>query len=168
MTSLSRVGLLASVWAMVCIAGCAPREEGNLSSIPSTFTGTLKVQPQGRQTRQLYQAMVSLAQRYEMEPRGDGATDGKQWQIRIFCGQQYVGGGTTADDGNFVLFQLAMYGFREPQHYERFRAEMLQLMRPFGALSSLQEHPHLDQAELLKRGKHTGFDVTSQCGPHEK
>jgi hypothetical protein len=63
------------------------------------------------------------------------------------------------------LFQLAVYGFREAQNYERFKTEMLGLMKPFGPLSSLKEQPPLDQEELLKRGKHTGFDVTSQCGP---
>jgi hypothetical protein len=165
MRPLTRAGLVVSAWVVACLSACSPRVEGNLGSVPSTFTGTLKVQPLGRSTADLYQAVVSLARRYGMDPRGDGATDGKQWQIQIFCGKQYVGGGTTADGGNLVLFQLAVYGFRELQHYERFKLEMLDLMKAFGALSSLQEHPHLDQAELLKRGKHTGFDVTSRCGP---
>jgi hypothetical protein len=168
MMPFGQLGLLSAGATMVSLSlmmGCSPRPGGDLHSVPATFSGTLKVQPQGRETKTLYEAIVKLTRNYGMDPRGDGATDGKQWQIQIFCGQQYVGGGTTARDGDLVLFDLAIYGFREPAEYERFKNEMLSLMKPVGALSSLQEHPHLDQAELLKRAKSTGFDVASRCGP---
>jgi len=108
---------------------------------------------------------VGLAKRYGMDPRGDGASDGQQWQIQIYCGKQYVGGGTTAMDGSLVMFDLAIYGFQDEQAYERFKAEMVDLMRPYGALRLNPEHRHLSQEELLKRGNHNGIDVSSKCGP---
>lgn len=160
-----RVGGLAAACLMVGALGCSPREEGNLSGIPSTFTGTLTVQPQGRYTKELYLDIVKLAQRYGLDPKGDGANDGKQWQIQIYCGRQYAGGGVTARDGDFMLFQLAIYAFQDPQDYERSKVEMLELMKPYGVLSSLRDVPPLSQEELLKRGKYTGFDVTSKCSP---
>ena len=165
MISLRLIGLLIFVCVMACEGGCSSREDGNLSSIPATFTGTLEVQPQSRQTKELYLAMVSLAQRYGMDPRGDGAKDGRHWQVQILCAQQYVGGAASARNGELILFDLAIYGFQKPQHYKNFKAEMLELMKPFGVLSSLAEHPRLSQEELLKRGKHTCWDVTSQCSP---
>ncbi|MBS0455433.1 MAG: hypothetical protein JSS14_29385 [Proteobacteria bacterium] len=136
-----------------------------MSQIPSTFTGSLDVQPQGRLTKDLYFAIVNLAKRYGMDPRGALASNGKDWQIQMYCGAQYTGGGTTARDGTLVMFDLAIYGFQDAQAYERFKVQMVELMKPYGTPRVNPEHPHLSQEELLKRGKYTGFDVTSKCGP---
>lgn len=156
-------------WTSILLLGgllaCSPSSEEGLSQIPSTFTGSLDVHPRGRLTKDLYLAIVGLAKRYGMDPRGDGASDGQQWQIQIYCGKQYVGGGTTVRDGSLVMFGLAIYGFQDEQAYERFKAEMVDLMRPYGALRLNPEHRHLSQEELLKRGNHNGIDVSSKCGP---
>ncbi len=157
------------VWISIClIAGvmaCSPRPEGDLSSIPSTFTGSLDVLPRGRPTKDLYLAIMDLSKRYGMDPRGDGASDGRQWQIQIYCAKNYTGGGTTAGDGELFMFNLAIYGFLEAKDYERFKVEMVDLMKPYGTVRTDPERAHLSQEELLKRGKYTGFDVTSKCGP---
>jgi len=63
------------------------------------------------------------------------------------------------------MFDLAIYGFKETQDYERFKIEIQELMKPYGTVRADPERPHLSQEELLKRGKHTGFDVTSKCAP---
>lgn len=165
MSALSRIGLFLSAGVLACLVSCSPRDEGDLGSIPSTFTGTLEVQPQGRLTKDLYLSIVSLAKRYGMAPRGALASNGQDWQIQIYCGNQYVGGGTTTREGALMLFGLAIYGFKDAQDYERFKVEMLELMKPYGVLSSLKDVPRLSQEELLKRGKYMGLDVTSKCGP---
>ena len=123
------------------------------------------MQPQDRLTKDLYLAIVNLAKRYGMDPRAALANNGRDWQIQIYCGKQFVGGGVTARDGDLVMFDLAIYGFQEAQDYERFKLEMVELMKPYGTVRVDPEHPHLSQEELLKRGEHTGFDVTSKCGP---
>ena len=123
------------------------------------------MQPQGRLTKDLYLAIVNLAKRYGMDPRGALASNGQDWQIQIYCRNQYTGGGTTAGDGNLVMFQAVIYGFQEVQDYEHFKVEMVELMKPYGTLRVNPEHPHLSQEELLRRGKYTGLDVTSKCGP---
>jgi hypothetical protein len=166
MTWLYRLGISgAALITANLMFGCSPLSGEDLKSIPSTFTGTLKVMPQGRQTKELYLGLLKLSKHYGLEPRGDGATGGREWQLRFFCGEQYVGGGTTAGDGDLFLFQLAIYGFKEAKEYERFKVDFLAQMKSYGGLSSLQDRQPLSQSELLERGRHTGFDVTSKCGP---
>lgn len=157
--------LIVGACLMISAFGCSPRPGGNLGSIPSTFTGTLEVQPKGRFTKELYLNLVQLAQLYGMDPRGDGASDGKQWQIQIFCGSRYMGGATTARNGDFVMFGITIYPFKEAQNYDQFKMEMLELMKPYGNLSVDPEGTHLSEDELSKRSKHAGFDVTSKCRP---
>ncbi len=108
---------------------------------------------------------MDLARRYGMNALGAVSSNGQDWQIQIYCGKQYTGGGVTARDGRAVMFDLVIYGFQQPQDYERFQLELAALMKPYGTVRTDLEHPHLDQEELLKRGEHTGFDVTTQCAP---
>ncbi len=145
-------------------SGCDPRK-AHLNGIPATFSGTLEVEPKDRQTRELYVALMGLAKSHGMVAYGDGAIDGREWQIQIFCGENFLGGATTARKGEFVLVNAAPYVFRKRADYRRFTREMVAAMQPFGVVTLQKEKAPLSQAELLERGRYTGLDVTSQCGP---
>lgn len=162
---LQKISLVAVAAAMA--AGCSPTGP-DLNSIPATFVGTLEVEPAGRPTKALYSALVALGEQYGMSSLGDGATDGHQWQVQIYCGKNYVGGATTAQEGKLVLFHLLTYGFKHEEDYSRFRAELMALMRPYGPLSELKDQPPLKHEDLLARGVHMKMDVTSQCAPQSR
>jgi hypothetical protein len=145
-------------------SGCDPRKAG-LNGIPATFVATLAVEPKDRQTLELYNALMDLAKSHGMVAHGDGAIGGREWQIQIFCRENFVGGATTARKGDFVLVNAAPYAFRKHADYRQFTRDMVARMRPFGVISGQKETAPLSQAQLLERGRYTGLDVTSQCGP---
>ena len=159
-----RLKVLSFAATVSLIAGCS-KSGPDLNSLPATFIGTLRVEPAGRNTKALYSALMALGEAHGMSSMGDGATDGHQWQVRIFCGKNYVGGATTAGEGELVLFQGLPYAFMDWEGYLRFKSDTLALMRTFGTVSGQQDTPPLQRDDLLARGKHMDMDVTSQCAP---
>lgn len=157
-----------AVVAMSLVAGCT-RRGPNLDGVAATFVGTLAVEPKGSPTPLLYQGLMALARNHGMSPLGDGATgDGREWHMFIYCGKQFVGGATTASKGDLVLVNLAPYGFKDPDEYKLFIVEMVSELKKFGTITRQEETKPISAAELLERGKHTGFDVSSRCGAEKR
>ena len=153
--------LIASTLALAT-AGCS-RSGPDLNSIPATFSGTLKVEPTGRSTKDLYDGAVRLGRAYGLRADGDGATGGREWQVQFHCTSNYAGDAVTVAGGDLVLFQASPYAFARAGDYERFKTELVALMRQYGQVTNLQEQPPLDTDALIARGKHMGMDVMSRC-----
>jgi|SRR5882672_9955825 len=152
----------AALVSMILVAGCFACDSG-LNSIPSTFAGTLLIQPKGRQTKELYSALLNLGDAYGLRSSGDGGNGGT-WQIQVFCGRNLAASATTTLAGDLVLFDAYVYAFKRPGDYERYKSETLRLMKEFGSVTRQVERGSLAKEDLLARGRHMGLDVTSQCG----
>jgi hypothetical protein len=162
------MAMKAATWlclpfAVLCAAGCS-RDAESLATLPSTFTGTLKVQPRGRETGQLYQQLLHVGDKYGLRSVGDGASNGVSWQLQVFCSGNYTAGATTTEAGDLVLFDVSVYGFKRREDYEEFKSRMLALMDEFGSVALKPERKPISKAELVRREKYMNLDLTSQCG----
>lgn len=152
---------------LVALAACS-RDGPDLNSIPATYAGGLRVQPEGRTTGELYLALTRLGPAYGFTADGDGATGGRQWVVRYRCRDHYVGTVMTAAGGDVLMFQLTPYAFANPADYDRFRDALLDAIRPLGTFTPETRTPPLAPDDLRARGRHMKLDVTSTCAPPTK
>ena len=151
-----------AILVCVLLSGCLGGDE-SLHAVPSTFSGALEVQPLGRETKSLYDALYKLGENYGLTTYGDGATNDINWQIQVFCRSHPLGGANTTESGELILFDISIYGFKRVEDYEHYKSEMLATMAPYGTLSDLIDRPQLTREELLKREPYMKVDLTSQC-----
>ena len=143
------------------LSGCNRGE--NLYAVPSTFTGGLVIQPVGRETKPLYDALMIIGDKYGLESYGDGARDGVNWHIQVFCKNNLTAGITTAGDGQIIMFSVYVNGFKREADYQKFKSELQLAMSTYGAFNELKEHPRLTKEQLIKREPYMKVDLTSQC-----
>jgi hypothetical protein len=153
--------VVAMLLLVVGLTGCWGSDP-SLKSLPPTSAGTLEIKPDGRQTDDLYFALVKLGQSYGLVSHGSG-TDGRAWQVQWYCKKNGTAIATTNEAGTLVLFQTYVYGFEVESDYKKFNGEMLNLMKQYGKITRYYERKPLSREDLVDRERHMNMDLTSQC-----
>jgi hypothetical protein len=159
---IRKICCLTVCLSALLVAGCWDSSP-DLNSLPPTLVGTLEVQPKGRQTKELYDALIRLGDNYGLVAHGSGTRNGVNWRIMWFCKKNATATAITSESGDLVLFQAYVYGFKQEADYERFKFQMLRFMKQYGKVTRQEEGKRLSNAELAARERHMKMDLTTQC-----
>lgn len=151
--------------AVFALARCGDSDQGRLMGVPATLMMSGPLRVPGKTTGNLEDGLVALGKRYGLEAYGSFAPEGREWQVQILCGEGLVAAASTADNGDFVMAQVLVYGFKDPHDYDRFSAEFRALLERDVALGETRHGEVLTRKYLARVSAYGGRNFMTQCSP---
>jgi len=157
--------IVLAAFAVFGLSRCDDSDEGRLMGVPATLTMSGPLRVPGKATGNLEDALVALGKRYGLEAYGSFAPEGRQWQVQILCGEGLVAAASTANNGDFVLAQVLVYGFKDPRDFDRFSTEFRAVLERDVALGETQHGKVLTREYLARVSAYGRRNFMTQCSP---